>query len=86
MHQPRQETWDEWAERYYTEQGRLKGRREGQVEALRKVLLRLGSPKYGLPGTDIEAALAGITDVERLESMVNRLGKATSWQELLDTP
>ena len=70
----------------WIEQGRSEGRVEGNVEALRKTLLRLGRQRFGEPGEPIVAQVAVIGEVDRLESLTDRLLQVSSWQELLDTP
>lgn len=61
------------------------GRVEGRVEEARALLLRLGRKRFGPPSPAAEAALAGITAIERLEALSERLLDAESWEELLAT-
>jgi flagellar biosynthesis/type III secretory pathway protein FliH len=90
MSQQVQETWDQWAERHYTEEGVKKGHKEGlaegQVVALKKALLRQGRQKFGQTSPDAEASLLALTDLERLERLMERIMQVNTWQELLDTP
>lgn len=65
--------------------GRAEGRTEGQAEEARKLLLRLGRKHLGEPAATVEAAVRAITDVERLEVLVERLTEIASWQDLLQT-
>jgi predicted transposase YdaD len=59
----------------------------GRVQEARKLLLRLGRVKFGQPaGPEATAALEGMTDLERLEALSERLLQVSSWQELLATP
>jgi predicted transposase YdaD len=62
------------------------GRAEGAVREARKILLRQGQRRFGPPSDAISAALAAITDLERLERMSDRILEIASWQELLNTP
>jgi predicted transposase YdaD len=66
-------------------EGENKGRAEGQTEEARKLLLRLGRKHLGEPGATVEAAVRAITDVERLEVLVERLTDVAGWQDLLQT-
>ena len=64
-------------------EGQAQGRVEGQANEARKLLLRVGRLRFGAPDDNVSASLARITDVARLESLVERALKAASWQELL---
>lgn len=70
-------------------EGEIKGRAEGMIkgraEEARKLLLRLGRKKWGAPDVAIEAEVGAITDVERLEVLVERVNEAANWQDLLRT-
>jgi hypothetical protein len=57
--------------------------REGREEEARAILLRLGRKRFGPPSPEAEAALAGITAIERLEALSERLLDVESWEELL---
>jgi hypothetical protein len=58
---------------------------EGRIDALQKTLLRQGRQRFGPPSEAIQTMVTGITDLERLERMTDRLLVVSSWQELLDT-
>jgi hypothetical protein len=60
------------------------GRDEGALAEAKKLLLRWGQQTLGSPGESIASALAACTDLDRLEKMLEHLGKVKSWQELLD--
>ena len=62
------------------------GRAEGQTKEARKLLLLLGRRHIGEPDATVEAALQAITDLERLELLIERVLEVASWQELLQTP
>jgi predicted transposase YdaD len=59
------------------------GRVEGREEEARVLLLRLGRKRFGPPSPEAEAALAGITAIERLETLSERLLDVENWEELL---
>ncbi len=63
--------------------GRAEGKTEGRAEEARSLVLRLGSRRFGAPGPDVEAALAAIGSVDRLEHLAERLLEVESWDELL---
>jgi predicted transposase YdaD len=62
------------------------GRAEGRAEGERKLLRRMGEKRFGPPSPAEEAALASVTDLDRLERFSDRLLEVTSWQGLLNTP
>jgi predicted transposase YdaD len=59
---------------------------EGCIEEARKLILRLGRQRFGPPSETVTAVLSGMTDLERLERISDRLLVVSNWQELLDTP
>jgi hypothetical protein len=61
---------------------------EGEEAKAKKVILRQGQKRYGPPDESITGRLEGITDLNRLDRLIDRLfdAAATSWSELLDTP
>ncbi len=67
-------------------QGRAEGVVLGQLQALRAVLLDLGSPRFGEPDEATRAALEAITEPQRLRELARRLQAVSSWAELLDLP
>lgn len=56
---------------------------KGELRALRRLLLKLGTEKFGKPELSAEMALQGIADVDRLQRMGERILHLNSWQELL---
>jgi hypothetical protein len=72
------ERWIDWAERYYTELGKLK--------ALRWILLCLGQSRLGPLGPEALASVQTLSDVERLGRMIARVHSVADWQALLETP
>jgi hypothetical protein len=59
------------------------GRAEGRVEGALRILLRFGRKQCGAPNASIEASLAAIRDLDRLERMFDALDTAKSWDDLL---
>jgi hypothetical protein len=62
---------------------------EGREAQMKRMILILGQKRLTPPGEAVTARLNAITEnVERLERMMERLydGRATSWEDLLDTP
>jgi hypothetical protein len=58
---------------------------KGRVEEGQRILLLLGSQRFGAPDAATEAALHAIEDIDRLERMIDAVPTAASWQELLAT-
>src|SRR5262249_51187981 len=63
---------------------------KGDGKAAKKVVLLLGGKRLGPPETATQHTLGGITDLERLDRMVERLSEEKeagfTWQDLLATP
>ena len=68
------------------EEGEVKGRAEGILQARLEDLLLLGRRRFGDPSAETEIALHGIADADRLARMIAALLDASSWEELLATP
>jgi hypothetical protein len=69
-------------------EGEAKGETKGAVAEARKILVRLGTPRFGAPGAAVTVALESITDLGRLEDLIDRVsapGEA-SWETLLGLP
>jgi predicted transposase YdaD len=62
------------------------GRAEGRAEGAQRTLLHLGRKTLGEPDEAARHALLGITDLERLDRLSERLLEVSTWQELLQTP
>jgi hypothetical protein len=60
---------------------------EGEAAEARQVILRLGQKCFGLPQESVTAKLSSLTDLQRLDRLIDRLfdATATSWEDLLDT-
>jgi hypothetical protein len=59
---------------------------QGQEKFAREAILVVGEERLGFPEEAVRVQLANLTDLQRLKRMVRRTAKATSWQEILDTP
>jgi hypothetical protein len=66
-------------------EGEAKGRAEGEVEEARKILLGLGRKRLGQPDERVLALVAGISDPDRLNLLLDRILDVASWDELLAT-
>jgi hypothetical protein len=59
---------------------------QGQEKATRADILVVGEERFGPPQPEVQALLAGVTDLDRLKRMLRRAVKAANWQEILETP
>jgi hypothetical protein len=59
---------------------------EGLVKGTQDVLLRQGRKEFGVPDEQTENALRGITDLDRLNYLGERLLDVSTWVELLAVP
>jgi hypothetical protein len=64
-------------------EGEAKGRAEGEVEEARKILLGLGQKTLGQPVEPMLAEIVAISDLDRLNLLLNRLLDVATWDELL---
>ena len=58
---------------------------EGRQEEVRKIVLRLGGKRFGLPSEAVQASLSAVTSLEALEALTDRILDVESWTELLAT-
>jgi len=63
--------------------GREAGREEGSADEARRILLRLGTRKFGPPNPATSAILDRVRDREMIETLIDGILHATSWPELL---
>lgn len=68
------------------DEGREEGREEGRIDEVKRMIIRLGQKWLGAPGENATATLAALTDLERLELLLERLKDVRSWDELLALP
>jgi hypothetical protein len=62
-----------------------KGLTQGRAEEAQKLLLRLAAKRFGPTPADAEAVILAISDIDRLERMVERVSDAAGWGDLLAT-
>ncbi len=67
------------------EKGFEKGVEKGQVAEVRKLLLRQGAKKLGIPDPSTHSQIEAINDLEILEALSDRVvdGSVSTWAELL---
>lgn len=56
---------------------------KGRVKVAREVILALGELKLRVPPPRIAAILEGITNLAKLEAIIDELVSAASWEDLL---
>ena len=63
------------------------GRQEGRITGEQRLLVRMGTKRFGEPDTAILAAIEAIRDIERLEALGLRIvdPSVRDWSELLQT-
>jgi hypothetical protein len=59
---------------------------EGQEKRARKYILIAGEERLGAANEAAKAYLENVTDLDRLDRIFRRALRASSWQEILDTP
>jgi len=61
---------------------------EGRLDIIKRLIFRQGHCRFGPPSNEVKERIYGLTDLERLERVCERLMLATlsSWRELLNTP
>jgi predicted transposase YdaD len=67
-------------------EGKIEGKIEGAAEEAQRILLLVGTKAFGQPDAATQTAIAALLDRERLESLIERVGEVTTWQELLGKP
>ncbi len=66
-------------------QGISRGLTEGRISEARRIVLRLGTRKFGPASATVVSALDNINDLTLFDDLTDRILTATSWQELLET-
>jgi len=73
--------------RAFIEEGRRKGleeaREEGRAMEARRIIQLLGAIRFGEAGDAVVSRLDAISNLEKLEQLVERLFTVSSWDELL---
>ena len=67
-------------------EGRVEGHMEGAIDEARKTLRRHGAKKLGPPDARIEAEIAALDDLDRLNELIDRVLDVSIWDELLSPP
>ncbi len=68
-------------------QGILKrGEAQGRIEEARDVVLRQGRKKLGPPSETVEAKITALSDLDRLQDLIDRILDVSTWDELLAPP
>ena len=67
----------------WLEEGRMKGLQEGLAEEARRIILRLGQIRFGVPDETVKTQLDAIPQLDELERLTERLLIVSSWDELL---
>ncbi len=58
---------------------------QGELKAVRRLVLRHGARKLGTPGKKVKAAIQGLEDLPRLERILDAVPAADTWDEVLAT-
>jgi predicted transposase YdaD len=64
------------------EEGLSQGLSQGRADEARRVLLRLGMRKFGAPDAAVVDAINAMANVEAIESLVDQILTATTWDAL----
>jgi predicted transposase YdaD len=64
--------------------GKAEGLKEGRVTEARNLLLRLGEKRFGPVDPQSRTALEGLTELDRLEQLLDRMLDVKTWQQLLN--
>ncbi|HET6251945.1 MAG TPA: hypothetical protein VFE47_29945 [Tepidisphaeraceae bacterium] len=65
------------------EEGEARGKVIGKTEGKRDTLVELGAKKFGPPDEETLKKISGVTDLNLLNTMLERLFEASSWEELV---
>jgi hypothetical protein len=68
------------------DRGEARGEAIGKLRGKQELVLRLGTQRFGPPPQEVEAAVRGGTDPDRLDRIAGRLLDAADWADLLATP
>jgi hypothetical protein len=58
--------------------------KEGSIFEARKLILRMGQIRFGIPEAGTRARVEAITDLDRLEYLAEKLLTASDWDDLLE--
>ncbi|MFC1706671.1 DUF4351 domain-containing protein [Planctomycetota bacterium] len=63
--------------------GLKEGREQGRLEGAKRVLLRLGTKRFGEPEPSKRVAIDRLESLDELEKLTDALLEATDWDDLL---
>ena len=66
--------------------GEARGKAEGQIEEAKRILIRRGTKALGALDAATKAAIDALVDRDRLETLIDRVDDAETWQDLLGKP
>lgn len=64
-------------------EGEERGILKGEALALRKILIRQGTRRFGAPDAQTQSAIEAITSIDVLEALIDRVFDVESWEDLL---
>jgi predicted transposase YdaD len=67
-------------------EGREQGLESGKLEEAIKLLMKLGLKRFGTAEPSVSTTIDQITDLNRIEDLIDRLHEVNSWKELLALP
>jgi hypothetical protein len=71
----------------YIEEGEARGEARGELKGMlkerRSLLIKFARARFGHPNADAEATINAISDLDRLDILVDRFNSATSWDDLV---
>ena len=67
------------------QEGLQEGRRGALVEEARRILMLLGSDRWGAASADVNARVQEIQDHLELGRLIKHISKASSWEELISS-
>jgi hypothetical protein len=59
------------------------GWKDHEIDEAKRILLRQGRKRFGRAKVDIKARIEALSDLNRLEQLVDRVLDATSWDDLI---
>ncbi|MCY2964374.1 MAG: DUF4351 domain-containing protein [Planctomycetota bacterium] len=65
------------------QEGRQQGREEGRADEARRILLSLGTKRFGKPPVKVRRRIALLAESAVLEGLATRLLDVESWADLL---
>jgi predicted transposase YdaD len=66
--------------------GKIKGKIEGKIEEAQRILLFIGSDRWGEPDPAVIEMVESLGDLGRVEALIKKSNRSSSWEELLAEP